>query len=519
MTPTWSNPGGVSRPSRDSLDENATATGDTKEPDVVVNPFLPLSQYIADGEPHVFGDRVYLFGSHDAEDGETYCALDYVFWSAPVDDLSSWTSRGVNYRASQDPTFGKNKRYMYAPDVVCGNDGRFYLYYCMAGKKGHGGYKGPISVAVCDEPDGTYTFLGHVRNPDGTVYDDHVLFDPAVINDDGVIRLYYGACYPFDDLPAITRPLTRRVQSFLFGKSVAEIKRSSDDVQGAMTVQLDDDMLTVAGRPSRIVPTKTKGTSFAGHAFWEASSIRKIDDTYYFVYSSFNSHELCYATSTEPDRDFRFRGTIVSNGDIGLDGLPAKDRVNQTGTNHGGIERINGQWYVFYHRNTHGSIWRRQACAEKITILPDGSIPQVAVTSSGLNNGPLPSTRTYPAVICSTLTNGRMPHGTRKFRRLPMVTHDHADRFVGGIRSGTTIGFKTILFEGPTRISVRTRGRGRGRFEISTQHGPTGAIVVDPAHAWTSTTTTIDIDGEHSLFLRYSGTGTVDFESFTLAHM
>lgn len=30
----------------------------------VYNPFLPLDEYIPDGEPHVLGDRVYLFGSH-----------------------------------------------------------------------------------------------------------------------------------------------------------------------------------------------------------------------------------------------------------------------------------------------------------------------------------------------------------------------------------------------------------------------------------------------------------------------
>ena len=29
----------------------------------VFNPFLPLNEYIPDGEPHVFGDRVYLYGS------------------------------------------------------------------------------------------------------------------------------------------------------------------------------------------------------------------------------------------------------------------------------------------------------------------------------------------------------------------------------------------------------------------------------------------------------------------------
>lgn len=34
----------------------------------VYNPFLPMDICIADGEVHVFGDRVYLFGSHDKEE-------------------------------------------------------------------------------------------------------------------------------------------------------------------------------------------------------------------------------------------------------------------------------------------------------------------------------------------------------------------------------------------------------------------------------------------------------------------
>lgn len=49
------------------------------------NPILPLGEYIPDGEPHVFGDRLYLFGSHDEEGGSTYCPLDYVFYSAPIE--------------------------------------------------------------------------------------------------------------------------------------------------------------------------------------------------------------------------------------------------------------------------------------------------------------------------------------------------------------------------------------------------------------------------------------------------
>ena len=54
------------------------------------NPYLPAWEYIPDGEPRVFGDRLYIFGSHDRFGAEGYCENDYVAWSAPVEDLSDW---------------------------------------------------------------------------------------------------------------------------------------------------------------------------------------------------------------------------------------------------------------------------------------------------------------------------------------------------------------------------------------------------------------------------------------------
>ena len=53
----------------------------------LVNPYLPGYEYIPDAEPRLFGDRVYIFGSHDAFGGEDYCVNDYVCWSAPAEDL------------------------------------------------------------------------------------------------------------------------------------------------------------------------------------------------------------------------------------------------------------------------------------------------------------------------------------------------------------------------------------------------------------------------------------------------
>lgn len=84
-----------------------------------MNPFLPLWEYTPDGEPHIFGDRIYLFGSHDTKGGDRYCSKgDYVGWSAQLDDLSDWRYEGVMYTAEQDPHTRPGVTDLYAPDVV-----------------------------------------------------------------------------------------------------------------------------------------------------------------------------------------------------------------------------------------------------------------------------------------------------------------------------------------------------------------------------------------------------------------
>ena len=421
------------------------------------NPFLPEDVYIADGEPHVFGDRVYLFGSHDKEGGDSFCLENYEFFSAPIDDLGNWTSKGINYAADQDPLYSESAKYLYAPDVVRGNEGRFYLYYCLAGWKGRGGYSNPVSVAVCDTPDGKYEYLGVVRNPDGSPCMDFVCFDPAVINDEGVIRLYFGTG-PFRNMKitSFNRFLLPRVYAGIYGKPKESFLEKPGPL-GANTVELMDDMLTIKHKPVRICDT----VDFEGHAFFEGSSIRKIDDYYYFVYSSEKNHELCYATSRYPDRDFKYGGTIVSNGDVGVNGRKEKDRVNITGTVHGSIECINGQWYVFYHRLTHGGDYSRQACAEKISIDADGSIKQVQLTSCGLNDGALKAKGNFPATICCNLTNRKMPHASnRKVTGIPMVTHEGSERYITDAKRGTRITYKYFDFEKEVSLTVTARGKG-----------------------------------------------------------
>ncbi len=478
----------------------------------VYNPFLPLYECIPDGEPHVFGDRVYLYGSHDKEGGETFCMLDYTVYSAPVDDLTDWRCEGVIYRAEQDPDY-PNRKYMYAPDVVRGNDGRYYLYYCMSGDFGVGGYFGPISVAVCDTPAGKYEYLGYVQYPDKMPMKKYVCFDPGVINDNGTIRIYYGTQYDFEEREEFPNEELIQSEMSMFNKSREEILGTEDCVMGACMVTVGDDMLTVISEPKHIIPYKVKGTDFEEHPFFEAASMRKVGEKYYFVYSSQQNHELCYATSDYPDCDFKFGGTIVSNGDVGFNGRKSEDRLNMTGTTHGSIENINGKWYVFYHRLTHKSDYSRQACAEPIVIAEDGSIAQVEITSCGLNGGPLRAEGKYPAVIACNITNGHMPHGSNSIYSVsfPNANHRGDDRFVAEIKDGTMLGYKYFEFKGNEGFGVALRGSGSGKIIVKDEDSVVGEITVSPADEWKEFNCDLSVSaGKHPLYLHYTGDGEIE---------
>lgn len=242
----------------------------------VYNPFLPLWEYIPDGEPHVFGDRLYLFGSHDLEGGERYCAAgNYVGWSAPLNDLSDWRYEGILYEAKQDPRIRGDFADLYAPDVVRGNNGRYYLYYCISGGIGNTGddHNTPIGVAVCDTPAGKYEYLGFVRNPDGSPYLRYLPGDPAVINDGGVIRLYHGWALSMvasgahggggRELPDFRKMSKDQLRQFLLGaeqmlfhRTKEQLIAEPEDVMGANHVRSTQNRhlkegLTVLGKYAR----------------------------------------------------------------------------------------------------------------------------------------------------------------------------------------------------------------------------------------------------------------------------
>lgn len=459
-----------------------------------VNPYLPLWEYVPDGEPRLFEGRVYLYGSHDTAGGDFFCLEDYVAWSAPESDLSDWRYEGVIYRRDQDPSNPGGKLELFAPDVVRGPDGRYYLYYCLRMLRQFG-------VAVSDRPQGPFEFYGHIRKPDGADLDAYMPYDPSVlVDDDGKIYLYYG--------------FSSEMLSQRFGTEVSP---------GAMVVELAPDMVTAVTEPVCCVPWEglAAGTEFEGHAYFEAPSMRKLDGRYYLIYSSQWCRELCYAVSDRPDGGFTYGGVIVDNGDMGMNGRTKP--VCIPGNNHGGLVRVGGRTYMFYHRHTHATSYSRQGCAQEVTVLPDGSIPQVEITSCGLNGGPLPAEGRWPAAIACHLT-GPDPEYLLNFRNvdrrlIPYIyetctERDGREQFVHNFVSGSTLGFKYFEAKAPVAVTLRLRGNAKGRISLlldGPEGKPMGGAEIDlRIGVWTDLPLTGSFTGTHAVYLRYEGQGSLD---------
>lgn len=473
------------------------------------NPYLPSYEYVPDGEPHIFDGRVYVYGSHDKFNGLNFCLNDYVCWSAPVTDLSDWRYEGVIYKRIQDPD-GKEHTIMdgmAAPDVCKGADGRYYLYYFIISN-------GEIAVAVCDTPAGKYKFMGHVHYADGVPIGkkkEPLQFDPGIfVDEDGRIYLYSG---------------------FGLKSNPILLRGHYPSKHGPMCYELEKDMVTVKHGPTHIGVKGEKesmGTDYEGHAFLEASSMRKFQGSYYFIYSSLLSHELCYAVSKSPTKGFRYGGTLVSNGDIGLNGRTKQRAVNYTGNTHGSLIEINEKYYVFYHRQTNRKQFSRQACAEEIKF-ENGHFYQAEITSCGLNGGPLKGKGIYKSSIACHLTSKKGarwywalkgPKGIHPyFTQTGRDREDHPDQYIANIQDGAIVGFKYFHFKDTKHIAVSVAGNAKGYFRVTTKLGgkPISRIPVVISNERAVFEATMDtIEGVKPLYFTFHGKGKLDFISFRL---
>ncbi len=370
----------------------------------MANPYLPSWEYVPDGEPRVFGDRIYVYGSHDRKDSIDFCDYKLKVWSAPVSDPTKWVCHGDIFRSRDGHDSPSDVDWtdelLFAPDVV-ERGGKYYLYAYIVNAKG--------CVAVADRPEGPFRLLSRYEYDIPNHYDNGTFIDPGVlVDDDGRVYIYCG-------------------------------------YQGSYMCELKDNMYEAVPGSYKldIIPTAEP------HRFFEACSPRKINGTYYLIYSPQRGSCLDYATSDSPTGPFTYRGTIIDNG-IDFPG----------GNDHGSVCCINGQWYIFYHRMTNGTIMSRRGCVERIEILPDGTIPQVEMTSLGFEESLNPYDFT-PADTACVLKGGCYITETSVFER-PIVN----------VTDGCVMGWKYFDFgedfaSKTMQIRLKLRGTGsRGRVHV-----------------------------------------------------
>jgi len=288
----------------------------------------PLVTQIFTADPNaiVYGDRVYVYTSHDEDGQDGFDMVDYHVFSS--DDMVNWQDHGVIIHADSLP-WAEN---LYAPGA-CSKNGKYYLYIPNSGSA--------IGVAVADDPGGPFVDpLGKAlitkSFPNANV---PWLFDPACfVDDDGQAYLYFGG--------------------------------GDDGGQNARVIRLNDDMVSLEDSMATTIPTT---------AFFEASFMHKRDGKYYFSYSSdFSSgHEaaLEYLMSDSPMSGFEYQGKLLPNAG-----------VNRGNNNHGSIIEFAGKNYLFYHNRKLeqalgvDKVNNRSIAVQELTYGADGKI--VAPTMS-----------------------------------------------------------------------------------------------------------------------------------------
>ncbi|MRX45219.1 family 43 glycosylhydrolase [Agromyces sp. Q22] len=396
------------------------------------NPVLPLDVHIPDAEARAMPDgRLYLYGSLDERE-DRYCSGRYRV--ASTADLREWTMHPTSFTTDDVPWAG-----------VVPPSGRSFLDGVTSYDELPEYARAMLPPGAMDVP--FEEFAAGVRAATAQRQPtEPLLYAPDAIERDGRYYLYFcmsddsegvavadGPAGPFGD--ATRLPISQidpavfvddDGQAYLYwGQFSANVARLNRDMMSIDESSIVNGLITEAE-----------------HHFHEGCSMRKRDGVYYLVFADTSRGKptcLGYATSTSPLGPFEYRGVIIDNADCDP----------ESWNNHGSIECVDGQWYVFYHRSSRGSSSMRRVCIEPIRFLPDGSIPEVPMTSQGAG-APYGPGETIPGSSACSVT------GTA---RIAPVAEGEA---VVGFADGDTAIFRYVESEVAMRtVHVDLRGTGR----------------------------------------------------------
>lgn len=405
------------------------------------NPIVPPGVYFADPAAQVWEDgRLYVYGSVD-ESTDYYCSRRYHVLS--TDDMINWTIHKNSFSTEgEDDRVPYNDNLLFAPDCMYRN-GKYFLYYCQPDRDHAEG------VAVSDSPFGPFD---DARPMD---VGPHNQIDPGVFIDDD------GTAY------------------YVWGQFTLKMAKLKENMTELIPGTIKDSILTEDE-----------------HYFHEGAFMTKHNGTYYLVYADMSrgSTPTCigYATSEDPMGPYTYRGVIIDN-----------DHSDpQCWNNHGSIAEYDGQWYVFYHRATHNSRMMRKACVEPIEILPDGTIPEVEMTSQGAGPPLVATGDLDAAAACWMFGNVRIGLVEPGNEALTEIRHN--DRAV----------IRYVEFpQGMGKVSLRIRSGEYGgtvQLRLNTPWGPTVANISVPSSSTTGEWQELIADahvpeGSYALWMNFYG--------------
>lgn len=374
---------------------------------IAQNPVCPIGTYIADPTARVWNDgRIYIYGSTDDGIGHWCSHKHDVLYSS---DMKVWNivSNVFSSKGENDSLPGEDPL-LYAPDAMFRN-GIYYLYFCTPSKTYSEG------VATSDSP------LGPFGNARKLNIGNYLQIDPTIfIDDDGQAYYYWG-------------------QMTLKG---AKMKSNM--------VEIDE---------SGIIDGLINAND---HFFHEGAFVFKRNGIYYIVYAHHGRRDrrptcLGYATSSSPLGPFKYGGVIIDN--FGCD--------PESWNNHGSVAGFQGQWYVFYHRSSHGSQVMRRACAEPIAFNSDGSISEVEMTSQGAGK-PLSAFSKIEAERACLLSG---------YCRIKLMPKEKDNEMISDIKSGDRAAYKYIDFgKGVKKFKVTATPYSGGTIVMRTG-GPKGKVI------------------------------------------
>jgi hypothetical protein len=337
-------PGGGAGPERhDAADVEGSGTGP-------VQMRQPLVSHIftADPSAHVFEGQIYIYPSHDIEsgvaetdEGDHFDMVDYHVLSLR-DFQSPAVDHGPALHISNVPWATKQ---MWAPDAAHRN-GTYYLFFPAKDREGI--FR--IGVAESASPSGP--FEARPEPIPGSFSIDPCSF----VDDDGVAYLYFGGIWG------------GQLERWQSGRYDANPKKLAADAPALSprVARLDRDMAVFEGPVQEVIIQDESGiplrASDTDRRFFEASWMHKYQGTYYFSYSTGDTHFLAYATGSSPLGPFTYRGHILEPV-VGW-------------TTHHSIVEFQGRWYLFYHDSTLSGGVTHKRCVKVVELEyeADGSI-------------------------------------------------------------------------------------------------------------------------------------------------